>query len=85
MHVMAVSTVSDESQFWIGLKKAHAKLPGGAEWKLAIASADGAKAVNIITHDSVESVREFFETYAGASATTEYFEADAKNAVGLPR
>jgi len=30
-------------------------------------------------------VRDFFETYASAYAMTEYFEADAANAVGLPR
>lgn len=85
MQVMAVSTVSDDSKFWNGLKKAHAKLPRGAKWTLAVASTDGAKAVNIITHDSIEGVRDFFETQTGAYATTEYFEADAKNAVGLPR
>ena len=85
MHVLAVSTVSDNSSFWSGLKKAHAALPRGAKWKVAVASTDGAKAVNIITHDSIDGVREFFETHAGSYATTEYFEADAANAVGLPR
>jgi len=85
MHVMAVSTVSDGGRFWSGLKKAHTKLPKGAKWKVAVASKDGAKAVNIITHDSVDEVRDFFEAHAGAHATTEYFEADAANAVGLPR
>jgi hypothetical protein len=85
MHVMAVSTVSDDDKFWSDLKKAHAKLPRGAKWKLAVASKDGAKAVNIIIHDSIEGVRDFFEAHAGAYATTEYFEADAANAVGLPR
>jgi hypothetical protein len=85
VHVLTVSTVSDNSGFWNGLKRAHAGLPKGATWKVAVASRDGAKAVNIIAHDSVDGVREFFETYAGAYATTEYFEADATNAVGLPR
>jgi hypothetical protein len=85
MHVMAVSTVSDQDKFWSGLKKAYVRLPGGAVWKVAVASKDGAKAVNIITHDSVDGVREFFEAHAGAYAATEYFEADAANAVGLPR
>ena len=85
MYVMAVSTVSDDGKFWYGLKKAHAKLPQGATWKLAVASQDGAKAVNIITHDSTDGVRDFFESYVGSYATTEYFEADAANAVGLPR
>ncbi len=83
--MLAVSTVSDNSEFWNGLKKAHALLPGGARWKVAVASTDGAKAVNIIAYDSVDGVRDFFETHAGAYATTEYFEADAANAVGLPR
>jgi hypothetical protein len=36
-------------------------------------------------HASVDGVREFFESHAGAYATTQYFEADAANAVGLPR
>lgn len=85
MHVMAVSTVSDDGEFWSGLKKAHAKLPKGAKWKLAVASTDGTTAVNIITHESIEAVRDFFEAHAGAHATTEYVEADAENAVGLPR
>jgi hypothetical protein len=85
MYVLVVSTVSDNAKFWNGLKKAHAKLPRGAGWKLAVASSDGTKAVNVIVHDSVDGVRDFFEAHAGAHATTEYFEADAANAVGLPR
>ena len=85
MHVMAVSTVSDNGGFWNSLKKAHARLPKGARWKVAVASKDGAKAVNIIDHDSIDGVRDFFETHAAPYATTEYFEADAANAVGLPR
>jgi hypothetical protein len=84
-HVMAVSTVSDEGRFWSGLKKAHATLPKGAKWKVAVASKDGTRAVNILIHDSVDGVRDFIEAHAGAYATTEYFEADAANAVGLPR
>ncbi|MCP2323035.1 putative ATP-grasp superfamily ATP-dependent carboligase [Hamadaea flava] len=82
---MAVSTVSDDAKFWGALKKAHSKLPKGAKWVLAVASKDGAKAVNVITHDSVAGVRDFFESFTGAYATTEYAEADAANAVGLPR
>ncbi|WP_211240971.1 hypothetical protein [Hamadaea tsunoensis] len=82
---MAVSAVSDEAKFWDALKKAHSRLPKGAQWKLAVASKDGAKAVNLLTHDSIDGVRDFIETYAGGYATTEYFEADAANAVGLPR
>ena len=85
MDVMVVSTVSDDGEFWNGLKKAHAKLPEGARWKVAVASKDGGKAVNVIAHDSLDGVRDFFEAHAGAYATTEYFEADTANAVGLPR
>ncbi|WP_410597611.1 hypothetical protein [Amycolatopsis sp. lyj-23] len=84
-HVLAISAVTDESGFWNGLKQAHGRLPAGAVWKLAVASKDGTKAVNVIAHDSADGVREFFETHAGAHATTEYFEADAANAVGLAR
>ena len=85
MHVMAVSTISDNDRYWGALKKAHGRLPKGAKWTLAVASADGTRAVNVIVHDSVDGVREFFAEHAGPFATTEFFEADAANAVGLPK
>lgn len=85
MHIMAVSTISDNGKFWGSLKKAHGQLPKGAKWILAVASIDGTKAVNIFVHDSLDIVKRFFEEYAGHFGTTEYFEADAANAVGLPK
>ncbi|WGW13572.1 hypothetical protein LWF01_07395 [Saxibacter everestensis] len=83
MHVIAISTVADGDLFWGGLKKAYGRLPKGAKWVLAVASTDGTKAVNVFVHDSLDAAREFFDGYAGPAATTEYFEADAVNAVGL--
>lgn len=85
MHVMAVSTVASNDNFWGAVKKAYGRLPKGAKWTMAVASTDGTRAVNVITHDSVDGVRSFFEEYAGSFATTEFFEADAANAVGLPK
>lgn len=85
MHVMIVSTISDNDKFWDSLKKAYSQLPKGAKWTLAVGSTDGAKAVNVIVHDSLDSVKSLFEKHAGPFGTTEYFEADAANAVGLPK
>ncbi|WP_194819211.1 hypothetical protein [Nocardia sp. XZ_19_385] len=85
MHVMAVSAVADNDGFWNALKQAHTRMPKGARWTLAVASTDGARAVNLLVGDSIESVRTFFDSHAGPFATTEFFEADAANAVGLPR
>jgi hypothetical protein len=85
MHVMVISTIADADAFWGALKKAHGRLPKGARWTLAVASSDGTKAVNVLVHDSVDAVRNFFDDYAAPSAKTEYFEADAANAVGLPK
>ena len=85
MHVMAVSTVSDQQSFWNAMKKAYGRLPAGARWTVAVASADGTRAVNVIVHDSIDGVRGFVEDWGGLYAITEYFEADAANAVGLPR
>jgi CubicO group peptidase (beta-lactamase class C family) len=84
VHVMAVSTVSDGDGFWESVKMAYGRLPQGARWTMAVASTDGTRAVNVIVHDSIDAVRRFFEDHAGPYATTEYFEADAPNAVGLP-
>jgi hypothetical protein len=85
MHIMAISTITDGDQFWGALKKAYGRLPKGAKWVLAVASTDGMKAVNVFVHDSLDAAREFFEGYTGSVATTEYFEADAANAVGLTK
>lgn len=83
MHVLAISTVTDSDRFWGGLKKAYGRLPNGAKWVLALANTDGTRAVNVIRHDSIDEVRAVLDEYAGLSASTEYFEADAANAVGL--
>jgi hypothetical protein len=85
MHIIAVSTISDNDKYWGSLKKAHGQLPKGAKWILAVASTDGTKAVNIIVHDSLDAVKRFFDEYTSPFGTTEYFEADAANAVGLPK
>jgi hypothetical protein len=85
MYVMAVSTISDNDKFWGSLKKAYSRLPKGARWIFVVGSTDGTKAVNVIVHDSIESVKSFFEEHAAPFGTTEYFEADAANAVGLPK
>jgi hypothetical protein len=85
MHVMAVSTISDNDKFWSSLNKAHGQMPKGVKWILAVASKDGTKAVNLIVHDSLDTVKRFFEEHTSTFGTTEYFEADAANAVGLPK
>ncbi|MFI6910008.1 hypothetical protein ACIBKY_52730 [Nonomuraea sp. NPDC050394] len=78
---MAISTISDARGFWDTLKQAHGRLPSGARWLVAVASTDGTKAVNVIVHDSIDSVKAILD---GPHARTEYFEADSANAVGLP-
>lgn len=83
MHVLAISTVNDSDRFWGGLKKAYGRLPEGATWVLALANAEGTRAVNVIRHDSIEAVQAVLDENAGPAAVTEYFEADAANAVGL--
>jgi hypothetical protein len=85
VHVMAISEIADDKRYWGALKKAHGRLPKGARWSLAVASADGSRAINVIVHSSVAEVQTFLEEYAGEFARTEYFEADASNAVGLPK
>jgi hypothetical protein len=84
MHVVAISTVSDSDLFWNALKLAYGQLPAGANRVLAIASTDGTGAINVVVHGSPEEVRSFFEEHIGGYAATDYVEADAANAIGLP-
>lgn len=85
MHVLVISTISDERRFWDALKKAHGRLPKETRWALAVASTDGGTAVNVLVHESVDAVRNFLEPAIGDAATTRYLEADAGNAVGLAK
>jgi hypothetical protein len=64
---------------------AYGQMPKGAKWILAVASTDGTKAVNVIVHDSIGSVKSFFEEHADPFGATEYFEADRVSGVGLPK
>ncbi|MDL9980436.1 hypothetical protein [Microbacterium candidum] len=85
MHILAISTVTDSDRFWDGMKKAHGRLPRGAAWRAAVADTGGTRAVNVISHDSLEAVQTLLDEHAHGAAITECFEADAANAVGLPR
>jgi hypothetical protein len=85
MYVMAVSTISDNNEFWTSLKRAYGQLPKGAKWTLAVGSTDGHKAVNVLVHDSIDAVRNLFEEYTSNVGITECFEVDADNAVGLSK
>ena len=84
MHVIAVHAISDADQFWSACKRGYAQLPAGTRWTLAVASVDGTRAINLLVGAPVERVKEFFEPLVSQFCTTEYFEADATNAVGLP-
>jgi hypothetical protein len=84
MHVMAISSVPNIASFRNSLKAAHGQLPRGANWVIAIASIDGTKAVNVVVHESIGGIPSLFEEHIGDYATTDYLEADAANAVGLP-
>jgi hypothetical protein len=84
MHVMAIHTISAADQFWAACKRGHAHLPAGTRWTLAVASTDGTRGINLLVGAPLERVKAFFEPLVGPYSTTEYFEADAANAVGLP-
>ncbi|WP_214404965.1 hypothetical protein [Pseudonocardia lacus] len=84
MHVMTVSRVHDPSGFDGALKGAYGALPAGSRWILAVAGGDGTTVVNVVEHGSVEAFRAFLEPRTAPYATTDYVEADAANAVGLP-
>ncbi|GAB3430444.1 hypothetical protein [Flindersiella endophytica] len=84
-HIIAISAITDGQGFDSALKQAYARLPKDARWTLAVASTDGTRALNVIVHESVESVSSFLEEHVGPYATTDYYEADTANAVGFPK
>jgi hypothetical protein len=81
---MAIHTISDADRFWSACKRGHAQLPAGMRWTLAVASTDGTRGINLLVGAPLERVKAFFEPLVGQYSTTEYFQADAENAVGLP-
>jgi len=84
MHIIAIRAISDADEFSSACKQGHAQLPKGARGVLAVASTDGTRGINLLVGASLAAVKEFFDPLIGPFSTTEYFEADAANAVGLP-
>jgi hypothetical protein len=84
MYVVAKHQISDPAKFWATANAAADKIPAGTRLHYVLPSTDGSSAVCLWEGSSVGAVRELVESVVGDVSQNEYFEVDAKNAMGLP-
>jgi hypothetical protein len=83
MYIVAVHDIADAEKFWAGVKEAA--IPEGIALHSSLPNATGSRAVCLWEAESLGAVRDLVEATVGPYGTNEYFEVDARNALGLPR
>jgi hypothetical protein len=84
MFVVAVHTIEDPQGFWEAAQAGISTPPEGVTLHSALPNADGSKAICVWEADSEQTVRATVEDMVGAYSSNDYFEVEAKNAIGLP-
>jgi hypothetical protein len=84
MYVVALHQITDPAQFWAAAQAGMASIPEGLSLHSVFPNAAGTQAVCLWEAEGVETVRQFVEGSVGHVSTNQFFEVEAKNALGLP-
>jgi acetoacetate decarboxylase len=84
MYFIAQHRISEPSKFWELAKSKTANLPSGLKLLKILPNPDGTRAVCLWEGSKIDDVKKFVEGAVGHVSTNEYFQVEAKNAVGLP-
>ena len=89
MHVGIHHTINDAKKWEQGKKSVMSKiegggLPAGMKPVVFVPATNQKITFCVWEADSVDTVKKFIDREVGTAARNEYFEVDAKNAMGLP-
>ena len=84
MLIVVQHSISDPAKFWEAAKASMPNLPKGLKLRFVLPNADGSKAVCLWEAPTLEALKSFMEAGVGRVSTNQYFEVDAKKAIGLP-
>lgn len=84
MFIVVQHRIADPATFWNIAKASMPHLPRGVRLHSVLPNADGSNAVCLWEAATLDTINKFVEASVGQMSTNQYFEVDAKNAVGLP-
>ena len=84
MYVVVKHQISNPTKFREAGMAAVSKLPAGVKSHSFLPNADGSHAVCLWEADSIDAVKNILEPAVGQVSRNEYYQVDAKNALGLP-
>jgi hypothetical protein len=82
MHVVAIHDVKSPDRFWEIVQTSE--IPAGITLLQSYPNPDGTRAACLWEASSVDALRDFVDGAAGDTASNEFFEVNASNALGLP-
>jgi hypothetical protein len=84
MYIIAQHKISDPAKFWDVAQAGMSNLPKSLKLHKVLPNADGSRAVCLWEAGRLDQVRTFVDGSVGRFSTNEFFEVEAKKAVGLP-
>jgi hypothetical protein len=85
MYIVVKHNISNPAKFWETAPAAMPTLPNGVKLHSTLPNHEGSNAVCLWEANSIDAVKEAIEPLLGQMSKNEYFEVDAKKAIGLPK
>ena len=85
MYIVVKHNISNPAKFWETAQAAMLALPKDMKLHSTLPNHDGSNAVCLLEANSIDAVKEAIEPLLGQISRNEYFEVDAKKAIGLPK
>ena len=85
MFIVVKHSISNPAKFWETAQAAIPTLPKEVKLHSTLPNHDGSTAVCLWEANSIDVVKGAVEPLLGQDSRNEYFEVDAKKAIGLPK
>jgi len=83
MFIIAQHEIRDPERYFAAAEAGMQDLPAGVQLHSMLPSRDGSRATCLWESDSLDSVTTLVEDTIGDVSTNEFYEVDAKSAIGL--
>ena len=85
MYIVVKHNISNPTKFWETAQAVIPTLPKDVKVHSTLPNRDGSHAVCVWEASSIDAVKKIIEPSIGQISKNEYFEVDAKKAIGLPK
>ena len=85
MYIVVKHNISNPAKFWETAQASMPSLPKDVKLHSTLPSREGSNAVCLWEANSIDAVKAAIEPLVGEISRNEYFEVDAKKAIGLPK